>query len=151
MVALLCSSMASAVNIGGIEYSLNSSNLTAEVDNGNYSGSVKIPRSVTYSSTGEEDRKTYIVTSIGNSAFKNCTGLTSITIPNSVTSIGRNAFYGCTSLTSITIPNSVTKIGKDPFRNCSSVTNLNLNCKTISYWFREVKSIKEVILGDNVT
>lgn len=51
------------------------------------------------------------VISIGNSAFYDCTGLTSISIPNSVTSIGDYAFYGCSGLTSITIPNSVTSIG----------------------------------------
>ncbi len=44
------------------------------------------------------------VTSIDSSAFKKCTGLTSITIPNGVTSIGKGAFNGCSSLESITIP-----------------------------------------------
>ena len=42
------------------------------------------------------------VTTIGDSVFKNCTGLTSVTIPNGVTSIGDNAFYDCSGLTSIT-------------------------------------------------
>ena len=51
------------------------------------------------------------VTTIGMSAFRNCTGLTSVTIPNSVTTIGESAFYGCYGLTSVTIPNSVTSIG----------------------------------------
>ena len=55
------------------------------------------------------------VTSIGNKAFRSCTGLTSVTIPDSVTSIGGRAFYGCTGLTSVTIPDSVTSIGDDAF------------------------------------
>lgn len=50
------------------------------------------------------------VTYIGNSAFWECTSLTSITIPDSVTTIGSSAFYGCTNLTSVTIPDSVTNI-----------------------------------------
>ena len=55
------------------------------------------------------------VTSIGDDAFRYCSGLTSITIPNSVTSIGDGAFSGCSGLTSITIPNSVTSIGENAF------------------------------------
>ena len=43
------------------------------------------------------------VTSIGDSAFCNCTSLTSVTIPNSVTSIGDGAFASCTSLTGIRV------------------------------------------------
>ena len=66
------------------------------------------------------------VTSIAEGTFFNCSGLTSVTIPNSVTSIGDKAFYGCSSLTSITIPNSVTRIGNDAFSRCSGLTSVTI-------------------------
>ena len=66
------------------------------------------------------------VTSIGDSAFCNCTSLTSVTIPNSVTSIGEFAFRGCSSLTSVTIPNSVTSIGDGAFASCTSLTGIRV-------------------------
>ncbi|MCB5984944.1 leucine-rich repeat domain-containing protein, partial [Flavobacterium psychrophilum] len=54
-----------------------------------------------------------------------CSGLTSVTIPNSVTTIGDEAFADCSGLTSVTIPNSVTAIGEDAFYNCSRLTTVN--------------------------
>ena len=75
------------------------------------------------------------VTSIGNSAFGGCSGLTSIEIPNSVTTIGESAFYGCTGLTKIFIPKSVTTISassvyRSVFYDCSS--NLVIYCEASS-------------------
>ena len=63
------------------------------------------------------------VTSIGNQAFYNCYGLTSITIPGSVTSIGDMAFAGC-GLTSITIPSSVTSIGNQAIWGCQQLASI---------------------------
>ena len=57
------------------------------------------------------------VTTIGERAFGDCTGLTSVTIPNSVTSIGESAFYGCKSLNNISIPESVTILSSNAFFN----------------------------------
>jgi len=64
------------------------------------------------------------VTAIGESAFQNCDGLTSIIIPTNVATIGESAFNGCSSLTSITISNSVTNIGSYAFRYCNDLTEI---------------------------
>ena len=85
------SALAYDVKIDGIYYNIISEGKTAEVTSGivKYSGEVVIPSSIT--SKGKE----YPVTSIGRWAFQYCSGLTSVTIPNSVTSIGGFAFAGC--------------------------------------------------------
>ena len=100
--------------IDDIYYNLILKSKTAEVTSGNnkYKGEVNIPSSI------EKDGVIYPVTSIGSSAFYYCTGLTDITIPNSVTSIGGQAFMGCWGLTSINIPNSVTSISSSAFSGC---------------------------------
>ena len=76
------------------------------------------------------------VTSIGDYAFEDCDGLTSVTILNSVTSIGDYAFGGCNNLTSITIPNSVTSIEYGAFYACEKLTDiyiLNKECYIDDY------------------
>ena len=62
--------------------------------------------------------------SIGERAFMWCTGLTSVTIPDSVTRVGNYAFSECSGLTSITIPNSVTSIGSSAFKWCTGLTSI---------------------------
>ena len=66
------------------------------------------------------------LTTIGASAFDNCTNLSSITIPSSVTSIGNNAFQYCSSLTSIIIPSGVTTINAYAFQGCTSLTSIDI-------------------------
>jgi hypothetical protein len=64
------------------------------------------------------------LTSIGESTFYGCTGLTTFTIPASVTSIGNSAFFDCSGLTTVTIPASVTSIGESAFYTCSNLTSV---------------------------
>ena len=66
------------------------------------------------------------VTSIGECAFCECNGLTSISIPSSVTSIGEGAFLNCSNLTTVTIPASVTSIGNYAFGYCSALTSIEI-------------------------
>ena len=69
------------------------------------------------------------VTSIGEYAFRNCSGLTSVTIPSSVTSIRYSAFWECSGLTSVTIPSSVMSIGPYAFDNCNNLTSMTFSGK----------------------
>ncbi len=63
------------------------------------------------------------LSSISNYAFLNCSGLSSIVLPNTVTTIGNFAFEGCSSLTGdLTIPNTVTSIGRCAFEGCSGLS-----------------------------
>lgn len=92
------------------------------------------------------------VTSIGEYSFEGCNGLTSVTIPSSVTSIGSRAFEDCGGLTSITIPNSVTSMERRVFEGCNNLTSITLHCPEIGeYCFKDLASIKEVVFGKEVT
>ena len=95
------------------------------------------------------------MTSIGDGAFSGCSGLTSITIGNSVTSIGISAFYGCSGLTSVTIPNSVTSIGLWAFASCSGLTSVTIGSGVTSIGagnnssFYDCSSLTSVTLNSN--
>ena len=80
------------------------------------------------------------VTSIANSAFEGCTGLTSVMIPDSVTSIGGSAFRSCTGLISVVIPNKVTSIRNYVFYKC-------VNLETI-YFFGSNEQWDAIEKGD---
>ena len=91
---------------------------------------------------------------IGRSAFKNCSGLKSITIPNSVTSIGSYAFEWCTGLTSVTIPESISSIDAGTFSNCSglkSITIPNSVTSIRSFAFQGCYGLTSIAISNNVT
>jgi Flp pilus assembly protein protease CpaA len=93
------------------------------------------------------------VTSIGISAFYNCSNLTSVTIPNSITSIGDSAFLDCSSLTSVTIPNSVIIIGAYAFYGCSNLTSVTIPNSITSigiYEFALCVNLTNVTIPDSV-
>ena len=134
-----------------------------------------------YSVTGYEGAPTVVVipetyeglpvTSIGEWAFGECFGLTSVVIPDSVTSIGDYAFYNCSGLTSVTIPDSVTSIGYGAFDGCSNITSATMptlaidriptsNLQTVvltgggsidDYAFYECSHLTSVTIGEGVT
>ena len=94
------------------------------------------------------------VTRIGDYAFYNCSGLTSLTIPSSVTSIGMSAFEYCSSLTSLTLSSGVTSIGMSAFEYCSSLTSLTLpsSVKEIGiYAFHGCSGLTSLTLPSSVT
>ena len=94
------------------------------------------------------------ITSIGNYAFVDCTGLTSVTIPNSVTTIENDAFSDCDGLATISIPNSVTSIGDRAFSYCSVLTSITIPNSVTSIGeraFSDCSSLISVTIGNSVT
>ncbi len=142
---------ADAVEIDGIYYNLVSKAKAAEVTkmpSGNYTGDVVIPETVSYEGVD------YAVISIGSSAFSYCSGLTSVTIPNSVTSIGGYAFAESTGLTSIIIPNSVTSIGDHAFSCCYDLASITIPNSVTSIEgsaFRGCTGLTSIIIPNSVT
>ena len=88
-------------------------------------------------------------------AFRYCSNLSQVNIPNSITEIGDQTFRFCESLTSVTIPPSVTKIGAWAFAGCTSLkeTNIGENVITIGeHAFSDCSSLAQVVVPDsNVT
>ena len=97
--------------------------------------------------------------SIGDRAFKGCSSLSSVTIPDNVTSIGNSAFSGCSGLTSLTIGNNVEALGNYAFSGCNMLMTITLNSNTLLSrpyeTYNNMKSIfgnqvKKYVIGDDV-
>ena len=93
-----------------------------------YKGSIVIPETVEY------QNKEFTVTTIGSSAFKDCTTLLSVELPSTISVIEDEAFYGCSRLRSMDTRNSIEYIGIGAFEGCSALKSLILgeSLKTIS-------------------
>lgn len=85
-----------------------------------YSGEVYIPNTVTHNGV------TYMVTAMGENAFRNCEDLTAVTVGDYVTSVGKNAFWNCYNLTSIVLGDYVITVDDEAFRYCSNLVSVSL-------------------------
>ena len=112
-----------AATSGDFTYTVSNGEATITDFPDDYSGALIIPSTL----------DGYPVTSIGNSAFRDCDNLTSVTIPRSITYIGFLAFYDCDKLTSIIIPDSVTSIDTDAFGNCYELIHITVDADNIAY------------------
>ncbi len=123
-----------------------SATLIANPDGTKYSGRITIP--VRFKKGNIE----YTVTAIGDNAFSDCSGLTSVTIGKSVKSIGMEAFSGCSALTSLKIPDNVTVIDTFAFHRCTNLSSLSIGSGLTSMgWgaFAGCENLTQVNLNNN--
>ena len=157
---LLCLCLFTGINasaydaeINGIYYNLDSETNEAEVtyagsyplglwsyETEAYKGVITIPASVTYGGV------VYTVTSIGANAFRSCTELTAITIPEGVEYIRSSAFYNCSSLKSVSIPNSVRIFAAEAFYGCGELSSVSIGSNVLAKMLLS-KAGKKYLLG----
>ena len=139
-----------AIEDQGIVYNFNDKDKTAEViknPNG-YSGVIVIPATVMH------DGEKYTVTKIGKDAFRKCSELISVSIPNSVKTMGSYAFSESSNLTSVTIGSSLTNIGYAAFWKCSGLVSMtipNSVTKIEDFAFQYCNGLTTITIGSNVT
>ncbi len=121
---------------------LNDDNLSAS-----YAGKLVVPEAVTVGGI------TYRVVGVGDYAFLNCTGLTSVQLPTTVTRIGKMAFYGCKALEQVNIPTAVREIPERCFYGCKALTDVTLSEGLTSIGYESFRScaFEKIILPGTLT
>ena len=107
-----------------------------------------------YDITIPTDFGRFPVTAIGDEAFRGCSALKKVTIPQSVTSIGDSAFAGCRNLDSLTINDAATSIGNRAFTECPLTTTLSLGKKITTIGdeaFYDCRGLTSVTIPPSVT
>ena len=138
--------------IGGLRYLLDTGAKTATLmpkTDSKYSGDIVVPEKVNGS-----DGMEYVVTSLSEKCFSDCSSIKSITIPSSVTSLGNFCFSGCYGLTSISIPSSVTSLGYCCFYGCSGLTSITIPSSVTSlgdYCFSDCRGLTSITIPSSVT
>ena len=130
-----------------IKYKLHC-NKTAEVVKNYYYGDIVIPETVKYNNF------TYKITSIEDDCFKDCSSLTSISLPSGITSLGRYCFEFCSSLTSVSLPSGITSLEWYCFDGCSSLTSISLPSGITELkggCFRDCSSLTSIYLPSGIT
>ena len=110
---------------------------------------VRIPETIM-----DSDGKNYQVKQIGECAFKDCSSLTSVSIPSGVTKLGDCAFIGCSSLSDISLPDAITEMGLNVFCGCSSLTQVTLpdGITEIPFGtFRNCEKLADIQFSDELT
>jgi hypothetical protein len=144
---ILCLQAQTIITVGGIKY-YETGVLSVGVTRSTYSGNIAIPSSIVFGGV------TYSVTSIGDSAFYQCSNLNAISIPNSITSIGKSAFNGCIGLTSILLPNNINLISDFTFYGCSGLTSMTIPSAVTSigiYAFNDCFNLESITIPNSVT
>ncbi|MBQ0142713.1 MAG: leucine-rich repeat domain-containing protein [Prevotellaceae bacterium] len=149
LIATFTNAFAEKFELGGINYEISSTNSSEVIvvsGNSKYKGNVTIPSEINYLG------KTYSVISIGESAFKSCSELSSIALPNSVTTIEDYAFWFCSNLESVELSTSLTSIGSWVFSGTSKLKNISLpaSLKSIKSNAFNNSGFKTIFIPENV-
>lgn len=92
------------------------------------------------------------VTALGKNAFSHCTGLSAVTLSESLQELGDKAFYMCSSLNAIELPSSVTSIGEMAFGDCTALRTINIPAVSViaNYAFNNCASLQSVGIPEGV-